>query len=245
MIDRPPLPDLSAHAFTRPEVKAFFHDGSNTLTYVVADPATGTAVVIDPVRDYDQASGRLGSTAAEEVLAFVKAEGLKVTHILETHVHADHLSAAPFMKAVLGATLGIGARVTEVQEVFGEMFAAGDDFALNGSQFDLLFEDGARFEVGGLSACVIATPGHTPACVSYLIGDAVFCGDTVFMPDFGTARCDFPGGDARVLYHSVQRLFGLPEETRLFVGHDYLTSNRKDYAWETTSAEQRAKNIHL
>ena len=226
------------------EVKAFFHGPSNTWSYVAVDPATRKAAIIDPVRDYDAASGRTGYASADEIIAFVETEGLTVEWVLETHAHADHISAAPYLRERLGGKLAIGEGIREVQRTFREIFHLGDDFPVDGSQFDHLFKDGERFRLGDVDARVIATPGHTNDSVSYLIGDAVFVGDTLFMPDGGTARCDFPGGSAERLYASIQRLFELPDDTRLFVCHDYGPGGR-DLQHATTIGEQRAANIHV
>jgi glyoxylase-like metal-dependent hydrolase (beta-lactamase superfamily II) len=229
----------------RPEVKAFFDELTFTVTYVVSDPATNKAAIIDTVLDYDPKSGRTRTDSADAVIAYVEQHSLDVDWILETHVHADHLSAAPYIKAKLGGELAIGANITVVQDVFGKVFNAGTEFERDGSQFDHLFKDGDEFSVGSIGARAIHTPGHTPACMTFVIGDAGFVGDTLFMPDFGTARCDFPGGDARTLYQSIQKIFALPDETRLFMCHDYKAPGRDSFAWETTVAEQKAKNIHV
>lgn len=227
-----------------PDVKAFFHKPTFTVTYVVSDPDSRKAVIIDSALDYDNASGRTATTAADEVIDFVKTQDLDVEWVLETHVHADHLTAAPYLQEKLGGVIGIGSVVKEVQSTFKKVFNCGDEVADDGSQFQHLFKDGETVEVGGMTIEVMATPGHTPACIIYKIGDAMFVGDTLFMPDFGTARCDFPGGDARTLYRSIQKIFSYPPETRLFMCHDY-GPNGRDYAWETTVAEQRADNIHI
>lgn len=227
-----------------PDVKAFFHKPTFTVSYVVSDPDSRKAIIIDSALDYDNASGRTATTAADEVIDFVKTQELDVEWILETHVHADHLTAAPYLQEKLGGIIGIGGVVKEVQSTFKKVFNCGDEVADDGSQFQHLFQDGETVEVGGLTIEVMATPGHTPACIIYKIGDAVFVGDTLFMPDFGTARCDFPGGDARTLYRSIQKIFSYPPETRLFMCHDY-GPNGRDYAWETSVAEQRANNIHI
>lgn len=227
----------------KPMVKSFFDEDTFTVTYVVVDEATKRCAIIDSVRDFDPKSGRTAYTSADAVLAYVAEAGLTVAWILETHVHADHLSAAPYLKEKTAAPIGIGAAIKTVQSVFKPIFNA-TDLTPDGSQFDHLFEDGDTFAIGSLEGRVLHTPGHTPACLSYLIGDAVFVGDTIFMPDFGSARCDFPKGDARTLYRSVRRLLDLPPETRMFVGHDYAPGGRA-YAWETTVAEQRASNIHM
>ncbi|WP_439636435.1 MBL fold metallo-hydrolase [Oceanicaulis sp.] len=228
-----------------PTVKAFFDPDTFTISYVVSDPATSKAAIIDSVLDYDPKSGRTAHKSADAVIAYVKEHGLDVDWVLETHVHADHLSAAPYLKAQLGGQLAIGANIRAVQSVFGDVFNAEDAFRRDGSQFDHLFEDDERFFIGKLEARAMHTPGHTPACMTYVIGDAAFVGDTLFMPDFGTARCDFPGGDARTLYRSIQKIFALPDETRLFMCHDYKAPGRDEYAWESTVAEERDSNIHV
>ncbi|WP_416896902.1 MAG: MBL fold metallo-hydrolase [Minwuia sp.] len=229
-----------------PEVEAFFDEGAtNTVTYVVSDPETRRCAVIDTVLDYDAASGRTSTASADRVVDYVRDRGLTCDWLLETHAHADHLSAAPYLKQKLGGALAIGARISVVQETFGTLFNAEPGFRRDGSQFDRLFEDGDTFAVGNIEARVMHTPGHTPACLTYVIGDATFVGDTIFMPDYGTARCDFPAGDARTLYRSIQRIFELPDETRLFTCHDYLPDGRDAYAWETTVGEERLNNIHV
>jgi glyoxylase-like metal-dependent hydrolase (beta-lactamase superfamily II) len=227
-----------------PHISAFFDEPTNTVTYLVADPETRAAAVIDPVLDYDPASGSVGTRSAERILAAADERGLSIGLVLETHPHADHLTAAPVFKAKTGAKVGIGAGICAVQKAFGPKFAA-DDVACDGSDFDLLLEDGQRLSLGKLTIEVMATPGHTPACVSYRIGDAVFVGDTLFMPDYGTARTDFPGGCAHQLYGSIHKLLALPPETRLFMCHDYKAPGRDEFAWETTVADQRAHNVHL
>ena len=228
-----------------PTIQAFFDKATNTISYLVSDPASDVAAIIDPVLDYDPASARTSTASADDILAAAAAQGLRVTRVLETHAHADHLSAAHYIREQTGAAIGIGGRITEVQKVFGQLFDAAD-VTDDGAVFDHLFADGERFAIGGVKAEAIPTPGHTPACVSYHIGDAVFVGDTLFMPDYGTARADFPGGDAATLYRSIQRILALPDETRLFVGHDYLPeTGRKAFAWETTVGEQRRANIHI
>ena len=228
----------------KPTVQAFFDQATHTASYVVRDPASARCAVIDSVLVFDQASGRTSTEAADRILAFIAAEGLSVEWILETHIHADHLSAAPYIQLKTGGKIGIGAEIVQVQAMFGKIFNEGTAFQRDGSQFDRLFADGDGFTIGALEGRVIHTPGHTPACMTWLIGDAAFVGDTLFMPDYGTARCDFPGGDARVLYRSIQRIFALPAETRLFLCHDYRPAGRDYDAWETTVAEERAKNIH-
>ncbi|EEW25566.1 MBL fold metallo-hydrolase [Rhodobacter ferrooxidans] len=226
-------------------VSGFFDDATNTITYLVRDPDSRACAVIDSVLDFDQASGRTDTRSAERVMAAIKDQGLDLQWILETHVHADHLSAAPFLKAQLGGLIGIGDRITMVQDTFGAIFNEGTGFRRDGSQFDRLFAEGDSFTLGGLPVQVLHTPGHTPACLTYVIGDAAFVGDALFMPDFGTARCDFPGGSAAMLFASVQKILGLPDTTRIFVGHDYKAPGRDAFAWETTVAAQKARNIHI
>jgi len=228
----------------RPEIHAFFDEPTNTVSYLVADPATREAAVIDPVLDYDPATGAFDTRSAAAILAGAERLGLKIVWALETHVHADHLSAAPFFKARTGAAVGIGEHIRDVQRIFRPVFGA-EDLAADGGDFDRLFHDGERFALGELEVEVLHTPGHTPADVSYRIGDAVFVGDTLFMPDYGTARADFPGGDARQLYRSIRRLLDLPPETRLFMCHDYKAPGREAYAWETTVAAQRRDSVHV
>ncbi|GAB4373600.1 MAG: MBL fold metallo-hydrolase [Kiloniellaceae bacterium] len=228
-----------------PEIKTFFDEATFTATHVVWDPQTKKAAIVDSVKDYDPKSGRTRTASADSVIDFVKAEGLDTEWILETHVHADHLTAAPYLKSKLGGKIAIGARINTVQGVFKKVFNAEDDFATDGRQFDKLFEDGETFKIGTLEARVMHTPGHTPACSTYVIGNAAFVGDTLFMPDFGTARCDFPGGDARTLYKSIQKILALPPETRIFLCHDYKAPGRDQYVWETTVADEKAKNIHV
>lgn len=227
-----------------PEVTAFLDEVTNTLTYVVADPETGQCAVIDPVLDYDLTAGRTSTTSVDAVIEFIEVNKLSLDLVLETHVHADHLSAAPVLKKRLQARTAIGDHITAIQEVFTGIFNL-DDVAADGSQFDLLLTDGDEFPIGNIQVKVMHTPGHTPACVTFVIGDAVFVGDTLFMPDFGTARCDFPGGDAEALYDSIQKIFKLPNEKRLFMCHDYKAPGRDEYAWETSVAEQRKDNIHI
>ena len=228
-----------------PTVRSFFDEPTNTVSYVVHDPATREAAVIDSVLDYDAAAGRTSFASADALIAYVRAEGLTVVWLLETHAHADHLSAAPYLKAHLGGQLAIGREIIHVQTVFGKIFNAGAAFARDGSEFDRLFEDGDVFRIGGLEAIALHVPGHTPADLAYVIGDAVFTGDTLFMPDYGTARADFPGGDSRQLYRSIRRLMALPEQTRLFHCHDYKAAGRDTFAWETTVGAQRAGNVHV
>ncbi len=229
----------------KPIVKTFFDEATYTATHIVHDPATKKAAVIDSVMDFDQASGRTAFENANHVVDYVASESLTVDWLLETHAHADHLSAAPYLKQELGGEIGIGAEIRTIQQTFGKIFNEGTAFARDGSQFDRLFEDGDQFEVGGIPAIALHVPGHTPADMAYVIGDAVFVGDTMFMPDYGTARCDFPGGDAHTLYRSIRRLMKLPGETRAFLCHDYQAPGRPFYAWETTIAAERANNIHV
>jgi glyoxylase-like metal-dependent hydrolase (beta-lactamase superfamily II) len=227
-----------------PEVTAFFDEATYTVSYVVADPDRGKAAIIDSVLGYDSKSGWTNTEKADEIIAFVRERGFVVDWILETHVHADHLTAAPYLKDTLGGQTGIGNQIGTVQATFKTVFNAGDELPIDGSQFDHLFSDAEIFTIGGIRARVIHTPGHTPACVTYVIGNAAFVGDTMFMPDYGTARADFPGGDARTLFRSIQRTLALPDDTRLFMCHDYAPNGR-DYLWETTVAQQKANNIHL
>jgi glyoxylase-like metal-dependent hydrolase (beta-lactamase superfamily II) len=226
-----------------PRVEPFFDPATSTVTYVVHAGDGTPCVIIDPVLDYDPKSGRTRTASADAVIAFVRGRALRVEWILETHAHADHLTAAPYLKRSLGGRIGIGERITEVQQAFGEVFNAGEDFRRDGSQFDRLWRDGETFEIGSLHGQVMAVPGHTPACVAYRVGDAVFAGDTIFMPDVGTARTDFPGGDAATLFRSIRRLLDLPPTTRIFVCHDYPPAGR-EVAFETTVAAERAGNIH-
>ena len=226
-------------------IQAFFDNDTNTVSYLVSDPESAESAIIDSVLDYDQASGQTSTASADAVIAAVREQGREVSLILETHVHADHLSAAPYIQEQIGGKIGIGAHITEVQETFGKVFNEGTAFERDGSQFDLLLSDGDELTIGSLPLSVIHTPGHTPACLSYVIGDAVFVGDTIFMPDFGTARTDFPGGSAEDLYRSIQRLFELPDETRVFTAHDYKAPGREDFAWESTIGEQKARNVHV
>lgn len=226
------------------QIKAFLDRASFTFSYVVHDEATRRAAIVDPVLDFDPDSGRTSTASAEALLAYASAQGLVVDWLLETHAHADHLSAAPFLQEKLGGQIAIGERITLVQQVFGKLFNAGAEFRRDGADFDRLFADGDAFHIGSLPACVLHVPGHTPACVAYVVGDAVFVGDTIFMPDYGTARADFPGGDARRLFRSLRRVLALPPPTRMFVCHDYLPEGRSAFRWETTVGEQRAHNIH-
>lgn len=229
----------------QPVLQAFFDEVTFSVSYVVHDAASGRAAVIDSVLDYDPASGHTSTASADAIIAHVHSHGLKVDWLLETHAHADHLSAAPYLRARLGGKIAIGQHITAVQKTFGDVFNAGSEFRRDGSDFDVLFADGDTFHVGELPAMALHVPGHTPACIAYVIGDAVFVGDTLFMPDYGTARADFPGGDARQLYRSLRRLLTLPPETRLFMCHDYLPESRAQYAWESTVANERQHNIHV
>jgi glyoxylase-like metal-dependent hydrolase (beta-lactamase superfamily II) len=230
---------------TKPaHIQAFFDEATFTVTYLVGDPATRQAAVIDPVLDYDPASGRVSTASVAAVLAAARDGGWTITHVLETHAHADHLSAAPQIKAATGARIGIGEHIGQVQGIFAKLFNA-PDVSGSGAEFDLLFKDNEQFKVGELEFEVLHTPGHTPACVSYQVGGAVFVGDTLFMPDYGTARADFPGGDAAALYRSIQRILSLPPETRLYMCHDYKAPGRESFVWETTVAAERANNVHI
>lgn len=225
-------------------IQAFFDHATNTVSYVVHDRGTNRAAIIDSVLDFDPASGRTTTQSADKMIDYVRDQALAVDWHLETHAHADHLSAAPYLREKLGGQIAIGAHIVRVQETFGQLFNAGSEFRRDGTDFDRLWKDGDRFRIGGLNVTVLHVPGHTPADDAYLIEDAVFTGDTMFMPDFGSARADFPGGDARTLFRSLRRLLSLPNATRLFMCHDYLPKGRDTYAWETTVAEQRANNIH-
>lgn len=229
----------------QPEVIAFFDEPTNTVTYIVADPDTKACAIIDSVLNYDASSGRTSTESADEVVTFIKKQGLKTQWILETHAHADHFSAAPYLQNKLGGTIAIGEHIPDIQRVFGGLFNEGDDFKSDGSQFGRLFADNEVFSIGNLDAKILYVPGHTPACVAYHIADTVFVGDTLFMPDYGSARCDFPGGDAGALYDSVHKLYKLPDHTRMYLCHDYKAEGREHYAWETTIGEQKAYNIHL
>ena len=229
----------------KPEIEAFFDEATYTYSYVVADPQSNTAAIIDSVLDYDPASGRTATASADHIVDFVRKQGLEVAWILETHVHADHLSGASYLKQQLGGQTALGNRVTDVQSAFGTLFNAEPEFARDGSQFDRLFEDGEIFRVGNLECTVWHTPGHTPACVTYVFEGAAFVGDTIFMPDYGTARTDFPGGDAHVLYQSIRRILSLPEQTVLYLCHDYETESRDGFCCRTTVADERQSNIHV
>ncbi|RST88185.1 MBL fold metallo-hydrolase [Aquibium carbonis] len=236
----PFTPDISV----KPDVTAFFDDATNTVSYVVKDPASNACAIVDSVMDIDYAAGRITYDHADAIIAHVEKNGLKVEWIIETHVHADHLSAAPYIQQKLGGKLGIGENITIVQDTFGKIFNEGTEFQRDGSQFDRLFKDGDSYTIGGMTAHAMHTPGHTPACMTHVIGNAAFVGDTLFMPDGGSARADFPGGDARVLYRSIKRVLALPPETRVFICHDY-GPNGRDIKWETTVAEEREHNIHV
>ena len=228
-----------------PHVKSFFDEETNTVTYVVTDGTSSSCAIIDPVLDFDMAAGRTSTASADRVIEFIRANDLEVDWILETHAHADHLSAAAYLKSKTGGKTGTGRFITGVQATFKDIFKLGDDFIPNGEQFDRLFDDEEMLELGTTHIRVIHTPGHTPSCVTFVIGDAAFVGDTLFMPDYGTARADFPGGDAAELYRSIQRIFELPPETRLFLCHDYKAPGRDEFEWESTVREQRASNIHI
>ncbi len=228
-----------------PDVHAFFDEATNTITYLLREPNGRSCAVIDSVLDFDYASGRTDTRSADAVIAYMRAEGLDLQWVLETHVHADHLSAAPYIQEALGGQIGIGDQITVVQETFGKVFNEGTRFARDGSQFDRLFRDGDGLMIGQMRVDVMHTPGHTPACLTYVAGDAAFVGDTLFMPDFGTARCDFPGGSATVMFDSVQRILTLPDATRIFVGHDYKAPGREEFAWESTVGAQKALNVHV
>ncbi|MGO9543372.1 MAG: MBL fold metallo-hydrolase [Rhodomicrobium sp.] len=227
-----------------PEVQAFFDPDSNTISYVVRDPASKACAVIDPVLDFDYAAGRIGFQSADRMIEYIRKHGLKLEWLIETHAHADHLSAAPYIQEKLGGKIGIGEHIREIQEAFGKIFNEGTEFQRDGSQFDRLFNDGGTYTIGGLNAFAMHTPGHTPACMTHAIGNAAFVGDTLFMPDGGTARADFPGGDARQLYRSIKKVLSLPPEMRLFMCHDY-GPNKREIRWQTTVAEERANNIHV
>ena len=229
----------------RPSIAGFFDEATNTVSYVVHDPKTGEAAIIDSVLDFDAASGRTSNGSADRMIEYVTSNNLKVTWLIETHAHADHISAAPYLQERLGGKLAIGRDIIRVQEVFGKLFNAGTDFERDGSQFDKLFEDGETFRIGELEGIALHVPGHTPADMAFIVGDAAFVGDTIFMPDFGTARADFPGGDAGQLFRSIRRLLSLPDETRLFLCHDYKAPGRDEYAWETTVKQQREENVHV
>lgn len=228
-----------------PEVFPFFDEYTFTASFVLKDPASKKIAIIDSVLDFDYASGRTNTQSADEIIAFVKKNAFEVEYLLETHVHADHLSAAPYLQAELGGKIAIGENIKTVQDTFGKVFNAGTEFERDGSQFDVLLQDGDVINLGELDVKIMFTPGHTPACLTYITRGCAFIGDTLFMPDYGTARADFPGGSARDLYRSIQKIFALPDETKLYVGHDYLAPGRQDFRWQTTVGESKASNIHL
>ena len=230
---------------SQPFVKAFFDESTKTVTYIVTDPKTKTCAIIDSVLDYEANSGRTRTHSADKLISYIQQENLTVAWILETHAHADHFSAAPYLRKQVGGTIAIGEHIPDIQRVFGGLFNEGKDFKADGSQFGRLFTDNEVFKIGSLDAQIIYVPGHTPACVAYLIGNTVFVGDTLFMPDYGSARCDFPGGDAGALYDSVQKLYQLPDQTRMFLCHDYKSETRDHHVWETTIGDQKLLNIHL
>ena len=229
----------------RPSIAGFFDEATFTVSYVVHDPATGEAAIIDSVLDYEAASGRTSYGSADRIIEYIDKNNLKLKWLIETHAHADHISAAPYLQEKLGGKLAIGAEIIRVQEVFGKLFNAGSGFERDGSQFDHLFVDGEAFSLGDIEGVALHVPGHTPADMAFIIGDAAFVGDTIFMPDFGTARADFPGGDARQLFQSIRRLLSLPDKTRIFLCHDYKAPGRDEYAWETTVGQQRRDNVHV
>ena len=235
---------MTQAAHNSPEITAFFDEDTFTVTYIVADPDTKQCAVIDSVLDYDANMGRTRTDSADKVIAFIKEQGLTLVWLLETHVHADHLSGAPYIQQQLGGKIAIGDQITQVQDIFGNLFNAEEAFSRNGSQFDHLLAPNEALKIGNLSMTALHTPGHTPACMSFVVGNACFVGDTLFMPDYGTARCDFPGGDATTLYESMEKILSLPDETRLFMCHDYAPGGR-EYLWESTVAESKASNIHL
>ena len=239
------MTDYPIDLSVKPDVTAYFDPDTNTISYIVKDPGSASCAVVDSVMDIDYAAGRITYDHADRMIADIEARGLTLEWIIETHVHADHLSAAPYIQQKLGGKIGIGAKIMVVQDTFGKIFNEGTEFQRDGSQFDALFAEGDSFHIGQLRGDVLHTPGHTPACLTYVIGDAAFVGDTLFMPDFGTARCDFPGGSSATLFESIQKILSLPDETRIFVGHDYKAPGRDDYAWETTVGEQKALNIHV
>ena len=239
------LDNTQKEACMGPDITSFFDEATNTISYIVCDPNGSSCAIIDSVLDFDFASGRTDTRSANKLINFIKENKLDVQWLLESHVHADHLSAAPYIQKEVGGKIGIGSHITDVQETFGKIFNEGTEFQRDGSQFDKLFVEGDTFHIGQLRGDVLHTPGHTPACMTYVIGDAAFVGDTLFMPDFGTARCDFPGGSSENLFSSIQKILSLPDATRIFVGHDYKAPGREHYAWETTVGEQKKKNIHI
>jgi glyoxylase-like metal-dependent hydrolase (beta-lactamase superfamily II) len=238
------MKDFTVDTTVKPEVEAFFDDATNTISYIVKDPASDACAIVDSVMDIDYAAGRITYDHADAMIARVQERGLTLEWIIETHVHADHLSAAPYIQQKLGGKIGIGSKITVVQDTFGKVFNEGTEFQRDGSQFDALFEDGDTYQIGGMTAVALYTPGHTPDCMVHVIGDTAFVGDTLFMPDGGSARADFPGGDAGQLYDSIQRVLELPDETRLFMCHDY-GPNGRDIQWETTVGEEKEHNIHV
>ncbi len=238
------MTDYPVNMNVKPHVQAFFDEATNTITYIVKDPASNACAIVDSVMDIDYAAGRITFDHADELIRQVEAQGLELEWIIETHVHADHLSAAPYIQGKLGGKIGVGSKITVVQDVFGKVFNEGTEFQRDGSQFDALFEDGDTYMVGEMQCFAMYTPGHTPACMVHVVGDAAFAGDTLFMPDGGSARCDFPGGSASELYDSIMKVLSLPDETRLFMCHDY-GPNGRDIRWETTVAEEKEHNIHV
>ncbi len=238
------MTDYPVNMDVKPEVQAFFDEATNTISYIVKDPASNACAIVDSVMDIDYAAGRITFDHADELIRQVQKQGLKLEWIIETHVHADHLSAAPYIQEKLGGKIGVGSKITVVQDVFGKVFNEGTEFQRDGSQFDALFEDGDTYMIGGMQCFAMYTPGHTPACMVHVMGDAAFVGDTLFMPDGGSARCDFPGGSAEELYNSIMKVLALPDETRLFMCHDY-GPNGRDIAWETTVADEKEHNIHV
>lgn len=238
------MPDYPVNIDIKPEVQAFFDEATNTISYIVKDPSSNACAIIDSVMDIDYAAGRITYDHADDLIQQIEAQGLKLEWIIETHVHADHLSAAPYIQQKLGGKIGIGSKIMVVQNTFGKVFNEGTEFQRDGSQFDALFEDGDTYEIGNMQAFAMYTPGHTPACMVHVMGDAAFVGDTLFMPDGGSARCDFPGGSAEDLYESIMKVLALPDETRLFMCHDY-GPNGRDIAWETSVGEEKEHNIHV
>ena len=238
------MPAYPVDMTQKPDVTPFFDPGTNTISYVVRDPASNACAVIDAVMDFDYAAGHIGFKSADKIIAYIRENSLQLEWLIETHAHADHLSAAPYIQEKLGGKIGIGEHIQEVQEVFGKVFNEGTEFRSDGSQFDRLFKDGDTYKIGALNAFAMDTPGHTPACMTHVVGDAAVVGDTLFMPDGGTARADFPGGDARQLYRSIKKVLSLSAEMRLFMCHDY-GPNGREIRWETTVAEERANNIHV
>lgn len=238
------MPDYPVNIDIKPEVQAFFDEATNTISYIVKDPSSNACAIIDSVMDIDYAAGRITYDHADDLIQQIEAQGLKLEWVIETHVHADHLSAAPYIQQKLGGKIGIGSKIMVVQNTFGKVFNEGTEFQRDGSQFDALFEDGDTYEIGNMQAFAMYTPGHTPACMVHVMGDAAFVGDTLFMPDGGSARCDFPGGSAEDLYESIMKVLALPDETRLFMCHDY-GPNGRDIAWETSVGEEKEHNIHV